>query len=80
LIRKEKDETNQGLPLLARIPLIGFLFGKNTRTDERRELIFLLTPHIITDENQSKTVTDEFKEKLEGLKKDLDQDKKSKEK
>jgi len=76
LIRKEKSDSNQGLPLLARIPLIGFLFGKNKRTDDRRELIILLTPHIITDENQSKAVTDEFREKIEGLKKEYEKGKK----
>jgi type II secretory pathway component GspD/PulD (secretin) len=47
--------------------------------DVRREMILLLTPHIITDEVQSKTVTDEFKEKVEGLKKDFEKAKKKKE-
>jgi general secretion pathway protein D len=76
LIRKERGDSNQGVPLLGRIPFIGFLFGKNKRTDERRELILLLTPHIITDEIQSKTVTDEFKDKIEGLKKTFEGEKK----
>ncbi len=72
LIRKIKGDSSQGVPLLSKIPLLGFFFGKNKRTDDRRELILLLTPHIITDENQSKTVTDEFKEKIQGLKKELE--------
>jgi len=76
LIRKEKSDTNQSLPFLGKIPLLGFLFGKNNRKDERRELIFLLTPHIITDEDQSKTVTDEFKDKIQGIKKDFEKGKK----
>jgi general secretion pathway protein D len=76
LIRKERGDSNQGVPLLGRIPFIGFLFGKNKRTDERRELILLLTPHIITDEIQSKTVTEEFKDKIEGLKKTFEGEKK----
>ena len=80
LIRKEKANSNQGVPILARIPLLGYLFGKNQRKDERRELILLLTPHIITDESQSKTVTDEFKEKIQGLKEEFEKAKKMKEK
>jgi general secretion pathway protein D len=72
LIRKEKSDSNQSVPLLGKIPLLGYLFGKNKRKDERRELILLLTPHIITDENQSKTATDEFKEKIRGLKKEFE--------
>ncbi len=79
LIRGEKSRSSQGVPLLSRIPLLGFFFGKNRRTELRRELILLLTPHIITDEIQSKTVTDEFKEKIEGLKKDFEKAKQKKE-
>jgi general secretion pathway protein D len=59
--------------------VIGFFFGKNLDANERRELILLLTPRIITDEIQSKTVTDEFREKIEGLKKDYEKAKKKKE-
>jgi general secretion pathway protein D len=80
LIRKTKDESRQGVPILSKIPVLGFFFSKNTRKDDRRELILLLTPHIITDEIQSKTVTDEFREKIEGLKKDFEKSKKMKEK
>jgi general secretion pathway protein D len=79
LIRKTKDVSSQGVPFLSKIPVIGFFFGKNKDANERRELILLLTPHIITDEIQSKTVTDEFREKIEGLKKDYEKAKKKKE-
>jgi general secretion pathway protein D len=80
LIRKEKAVRSEGVPLLSKIPVIGFLFGKNTDFDERRELILLLTPHIITDEVQSKTATDEFKEKIQGLKEEYEKAKKKEEK
>jgi general secretion pathway protein D len=79
LIRKTTDQSNQGVPFLGKIPLIGFFFGKNTRKNDRRELILLLTPHIVTDEIQSKTVTDEFKEKIRGLKKEFEKARKEKE-
>jgi len=72
LIRNTKDVSRQGLPFLSKIPIIGFLFGADTRSHEKRELILLLTPHIITDHIQSKTVTDEFRKKIEGLKKELE--------
>jgi len=72
LIRKTKDVSSQGVPFFSKIPVIGFFFGKNKRSNDRRELILLLTPHIITDEIQSKTVTDEFREKIQGLKKEFE--------
>jgi general secretion pathway protein D len=80
LIRNNKDVSSQGIPFFSKIPVIGFFFGKNKRVYERRELILLLTPHIITDEIQSKTVTDEFREKIEGLKKDFEKGMNKKEK
>jgi len=72
LIRNSKGVSRRGLPILSKIPIIGFLFGSDADSYERRELILLLTPHIITDHIQSKTVTDEFREKIEGLKKELE--------
>jgi general secretion pathway protein D len=80
LISKTKDVSSQGVPLLSKIPVLGFFFGKNKDSDKRRELILLLTPHIITDEIQSKKVTDEFREKIEGLKHDFEKSKKKEKK
>jgi hypothetical protein len=40
-----------------------------------------MTPHIITDHIQSRSVTEEFKERVEGIKKELEkEEKKSKKK
>lgn len=75
LIRNNKGATRRGLPVLSKIPVIGFLFGSDTDSYERRELILLLTPHIITDQIQSNTVTQEFKEKMEGLRNEFDKEK-----
>jgi type IV pilus assembly protein PilQ len=43
--------TKSGLPLLVDLPLIGRLFGYTSRTETRRDLLILITPHII-DEGQ----------------------------
>jgi type II secretory pathway component GspD/PulD (secretin) len=43
--------TKSGLPLLVDLPLIGRLFGYTTRQEQRRDLLVLITPHII-DEQQ----------------------------
>ena len=42
----EDDYAIQGLPGLARLPLLGYLFGYRQKTEGRRELVVLLTPHI----------------------------------
>ncbi|MEO6526283.1 MAG: AMIN domain-containing protein [Gemmatimonadaceae bacterium] len=43
--------TKSGIPLLVDLPLIGRLFGYTTRQEQRRDLLILITPHII-DEGQ----------------------------
>ena len=43
--------TKSGIPLLVDLPFIGRLFGYSTRQEQRRDLLILITPHII-DEGQ----------------------------
>jgi type II secretory pathway component GspD/PulD (secretin) len=43
--------TKSGIPLLVDLPLIGRLFGYTSRQEQRRDLLILITPHII-DEGQ----------------------------
>jgi general secretion pathway protein D len=76
LISNERDTLKSGIPLLSRIPLLGALFGTQRYVARKTELIFLMTPHIITDHMQSKSVTDEFKGKIEGIKKRFEDEKK----
>jgi general secretion pathway protein D len=81
LIEDSKNVTKSGIPLLSKIPLVGALFGYQTYEKTKTELILLMTPHIITDHVQSDAVTREFKEKVEGIKKELEEkEKKAKEK
>jgi type IV pilus assembly protein PilQ len=44
--------TKSGIPLLVDLPFIGRLFGYTTRQEQRRDLLVLITPHII-DEGQT---------------------------
>jgi type IV pilus assembly protein PilQ len=41
-----------GIPLLVDLPLIGRLFGVTNRTTSKRDLLILITPHIIDDGQQ----------------------------
>ena len=72
LIEEGKTTIKTGIPVLSRIPILGALFGYQTYIKKKTELILLMTPHIITDHIQSRSVTEEFKEKVEGLKRELE--------
>ncbi|OGP66023.1 MAG: type II secretion system protein GspD, partial [Deltaproteobacteria bacterium RBG_13_47_9] len=74
LIEDTRKRNKSGVPLLSKIPLLGALFGVQDLQNKKRELVLLMTPYIITDHIQSSTVTDEFKEKVEGLKKELEKE------
>ena len=78
LIEDSKNVRKTGIPLLSRIPILGGLFGTQEYTIGKTELILLMTPHIITDHIQSDAVTREFREKVEGIKKELEKKEKKK--
>ena len=48
--------TKSGIPLLVDLPLIGRLFGYTTRQEQRRDLLILITPHIIDEGQQPSEV------------------------
>jgi general secretion pathway protein D len=67
LITEQKDNGNQGLPLLSKIPLIGGLFGTQNWKDNRTELIILITPHVLFNAPDAAAITDEYRKRLSGL-------------
>jgi len=42
-----EDSTESGFPLLRKIPVLGALFGRETGSSTRNELIFFITPQIL---------------------------------
>ena len=72
LIQESKTDNKSGVPFLSRIPILGGLFGYQNYQKNRQELMLLLTPHVISDLDQSNAVTREFKQKLDSLRRDLD--------
>jgi type IV pilus assembly protein PilQ len=44
--------SKNGIPILVDLPLIGRLFGTTRRQEEKRDLLILVTPHIVDDGEQ----------------------------
>jgi general secretion pathway protein D len=57
LIREDVSDGKSGIPLLNRIPILGYLFGNTTITNHRKELIILLTPRVVTNQAEAQSVT-----------------------
>jgi type IV pilus assembly protein PilQ len=45
----EVTVTKSGIPFLVDLPILGKLFGFSSQTENRRDLLILITPHIIDD-------------------------------
>ena len=57
------------MPFLHRLPGVGALFGAQSYTKTRTELVVFLTPRVIYDTNQIADATEEIKNSLKNVKK-----------
>jgi len=62
LIREDTSNTRSGIPLLSRIPILGWLFGNTSKEKQRTELIILLTPHVMKNQVDATKVTSGYVE------------------
>ena len=71
LISEEKSQTENMVPFLGKIPLIGYFFKNKTSRRIRTELFLLITPRIVTDSVDIDALSDAFRRKLPWLKEDV---------
>ncbi|MBE9551902.1 MAG: type II secretion system protein GspD, partial [Proteobacteria bacterium] len=67
LIQDNKINTKVGVPGLSAIPFLGALFRYTTDTIVRSELLVLVTPRVIRDEQGAQDVTNELRKRMEDL-------------
>lgn len=68
LIRENSGQGKVGLPLLQNVPILGHFFGRTTNTKNRTELLVVITPRVLTNEQDLRDVTREMQERMRGLK------------
>lgn len=66
-IRSSDTKNNSGVPVLKDIPLLGFLFNKSSRNNERKELIVLMRPTVLRTPELAAATTKEEKLRLPGI-------------
>ncbi len=49
IVKAKRGKSGAGIPFLRRIPIIGALFGGKSMSEEEREIVIFITPHIITE-------------------------------
>lgn len=67
LITDTATDGSSGIPGLSRIPVVGALFGQKSRTSRRSEVIVLLTPSIVRNGQEARTLTDEYSQRFRAM-------------
>ncbi len=60
LIREDTTKSRSGIPILSKIPILGFFFGNTVDETVRNELIILLTPRVIRSQEEAKDVSSDY--------------------
>lgn len=64
LIRDNSEEGNAGIPFLKDVPLVGTLFSSQNNQRQRTELLVMLTPHVINDQQDARALTEDLRGQL----------------
>ena len=67
LIREKESAGRGGIPLLSDMPVLGALFSTTTEQRERTELMVLLTPRALEDDDQVRAASVEMRQRIRSL-------------
>ena len=67
LIRQNRTNTRSGIPFLSDIPVLGDLVSSTTRNTDRTELLILLTPHVVHNQDEAIAITEELRSRLKAI-------------
>ena len=65
MIQQTDSRQSQGIPFLHDLPGVGPLFGSHTNGAGRTELIMLMTPHVIANEADSRSLTAKIEQQFQ---------------
>lgn len=57
LTDSQRESVRTGVPFLSRLPLLGILFGRDSRRRADTELLLFITPRLVRDDNDADAVT-----------------------
>jgi general secretion pathway protein D len=64
LITDNYAQGNTGIPILKDIPILNLITGTQTNTRQRTELLVLLTPHVLHDQRDARSLTEDLREQI----------------
>jgi len=67
LIQDTKAEGQQGVPLLSKVPVLRNLVGTTSVSNDRTELIILITPRVISSVDEGRQMTEDYVRQFQSL-------------
>jgi len=64
LIRSSRSKENTGVPLLSSLPAVGALFGVKENSVEKTELLVLITPRVVRNQEEARAITRELRNRI----------------
>jgi type II secretory pathway component GspD/PulD (secretin) len=65
LMSQSMDRSRAQIPILGDIPLLGFFFGKRGRVQEKRNLVVIITPHIVKSGDDLDELTARYRDEYD---------------
>ena len=73
LILETRDGTREGIPVLSKIPILGYLFGSTKSQVRKTELVLLISPRVVNTIEEGDALTEQVKDRVLTLKKGIGQ-------
>ncbi|MBN2053727.1 type II secretion system secretin GspD [bacterium] len=73
MIQRKNNPSRSGIPVLSKIPVLGWLFGFRQKVHEASELLIFLTPHVVTSPEEATAISESLRGKV-GIEEDFYRD------
>ncbi len=71
IISETKSNSRGGVPYLMDVPVLGQLFRSRSESKRRTELIVLITPYVVRDRQEARSVTAQFRARVDDVLREL---------
>ncbi len=72
LIQRHDQKVRVGIPVLSKIPFLGWMFGRTKTVKVGSEILMILTPHVVDTREETDLLTQEFEYKILGAMREKD--------
>ncbi len=76
ILTERAEQSRTGIPFLSKIPILGYLFGTTTDSVRKKELILMVTPHVVANHEEADALTAEYKGRVKELRKRIEKSEK----